>query len=88
MEARHYNEAIGADSLVVYGFSITSANLVMADGKSLEDVGVIPDELLLPSAEDLAADKDPVMSHALELAGVTMDPAAAGKLFPFEWPKI
>jgi hypothetical protein len=88
MEARHYDESIGVDAKIFYGFSITSANLVMTDGKSLEDIGVTPDEMVLPAATDLAEGKDPVLSRAAELAGTKLDPVAAGKLFPFEWPSI
>jgi C-terminal processing protease CtpA/Prc len=88
MEARHYNESVGVDYKVFYGFSISSANLVMTDGKSLEGTGVTPDEMVLPTATDLAEGKDPVLSRAAELAGTKLDPVAAGKLFPFEWPSL
>jgi C-terminal processing protease CtpA/Prc len=88
MEAREIPEWFGTDSKIYYGLSITSANLVMTDGKSLENTGVTPDDKLLPTAADLADGKDPVMSHALQLAGITMDPSAAGKLFPYEWPDL
>jgi len=86
MEAKEYTDSQGVESKIFYGFSISHANLIMSDGKSLEGTGVTPDQLILPSAEDLAAGRDPVLSHAVVLAGGTLDPAAAGKLFPYEWP--
>ena len=85
MEALHYSGSQGADTKIFYSFSITDADLIMKDGKSLEHVGVIPDEIMLPTAKDLAAGRDPVLSRAVEIAGAHIDPAAAGKLFPIEW---
>ena len=58
--------------------------MIMPDGNSLEHHGVIPDELRLPSAEDLSAGRDVVMSYAASLHGVTLDPLEAGKLFDFQ----
>jgi len=88
MEARPYSESLGADTKIFYGFNITDADLIMADGKSLEHTGVTPDEIVLPTAKDLAAGRDPAMARAAELAGLPMDPVAAGKLFPFEWQPL
>lgn len=85
MEALHYSASQGTDTKIFYGFSITDADLIMKDGKSLEHVGVTPDEIVLPSAKDLARGWDPVMSRAVEIAGGHIEPAAAGKLFPIEW---
>lgn len=85
MEARHYPYEQGADVKFFYGFSVTEADLIMTDGKSLEHVGVAPDERSLPMGQDIASGADPVLAHAFELAGLTITPAEAGKLFPFEW---
>ena len=85
MEAREYTEKLGTDSVVFYGVSVTEADVIMTDGKSLEHVGVTPDVVLLPSAADLAAGRDPVLAHAADTLGVKITPEAAGKLFPYEW---
>jgi C-terminal processing protease CtpA/Prc len=87
MEARHYQYHLGFERELFYGASITDADLIMTDGKSLEKVGVMPDEVLIPTGADIAAGRDPVMARAVELAGGNITPEAADKLFPIEWPK-
>jgi C-terminal processing protease CtpA/Prc len=84
MSARHYGYEYGVDVVIFYGASITVADMIMPDGNSLEHHGVIPDEVRLPSAEDLASGRDAVMSYAASLQGVTLDPVEAGKLFDFQ----
>jgi len=86
MESRYYPNSFGGDLVFFYGTSITDADVIMPDGKSLEHVGVTPDDLVLPTATDLANGRDPVMAHAAQLAGVQLTPEAAGRLFPYEWP--
>lgn len=85
MEALMYPFVQGDPVLIFYGFLVTDADILMKDGRSLESAGVIPDELLLPSGQDLALGRDPVMARAATLAGLDLDAVAAGKLFPFEW---
>jgi len=87
MESRYHGHEVGVDVVAFYGASITEADLIMSDGKSLEHVGVTPDELKLPTAKDLAALRDPVLAYAISLTGSTMTPEKAGALFPVEWRK-
>jgi C-terminal processing protease CtpA/Prc len=92
MESRVYPMQIGVtggnELIVFYGASITHDDLIMTDGKSLEKVGVTPDVEIIPTGADLAASRDPVLAKAADLAGAKLDPAAAGKLFPFEWAPL
>jgi C-terminal processing protease CtpA/Prc len=86
MEARDYTDHIGIDTLIYFGASITHADLIMPDGKSLERAGVVPDEIVLPTAEDIAAGRDPVLARAAEVAGAKLSAQTAGRLFPYVWP--
>jgi carboxyl-terminal processing protease len=85
MESRHFDEKLGADTIILYGASITEWDLIMGDGKSLEHTGVTPDEILLPNALALATARDPVLAHAAASLGVKLSPEDAGKAFPYEW---
>lgn len=84
MASRQYWDQAGLDFVVYFGVSVTVWDLIMTDGNSLEHRGVTPDQVKLPSGEDLAAKRDVVLSHAASLAGVTLDPLEAGKLFVVE----
>jgi len=88
MEAREYPFTAGMDILIVFGASVTDADLIMSDGKSLEKTGVTPDEIVLPTPSQLAGGEDPVLARAAELAGIKLDGLAAGKLFPYEWAPL
>jgi C-terminal processing protease CtpA/Prc len=87
MTSRLYDHQTGVGQVLYFGNSVTIADLIMSDGKSLEKLGVVPDETLLPTGEDLAAKRDPILSRAAEMLGVKLDPAKAGTLFPKEWRK-
>jgi C-terminal processing protease CtpA/Prc len=76
---------IGALKMTDFGIVATAADLITADGKSLEQVGVTPDVLMLPTAEDMSTNSDPVLAHAASLLGVSLDPKKAGQMFPTEW---
>lgn len=83
-----YMQGLGYGREIAYGISMTEADVIMTDGKSLEHVGVTPDESILPTAADIAARRDPVMVRALELAGVKISAEEAGKFFPKQWSDI
>jgi C-terminal processing protease CtpA/Prc len=79
-ESSGYFHTIGTELIIVYGASVTISDLVMPDGGKLENVGVTPDELMLPTGEDIAAGSDPVLAHALTFLGVPFTPKDAGAL--------
>ena len=85
MVAKHYDHQHGVGSILYFGTSITTADMIMSDGKSLENIGVTPDLVLIPEGADLAAKRDPVLSHAAKLAGIALEPEKAGSLFPKVW---
>lgn len=87
MRSRYYGHSLGVDITTFYGSNITDADLLMTDGKSIENVGVTPDELLLPTGADMSARRDPVLARAMTLAGLKTAPEKAGALFPVQWAK-
>ena len=87
MESKYYRRDEGSVRVLGFGVSLTSADVVTPDGKSLENVGVTPDELLLPTAQDMSLGLDPVLAYAASLVGVELDSKKAGELFPVEWKR-
>jgi C-terminal processing protease CtpA/Prc len=85
MRSRVHVYQMGLVTAFFYGAGVTDADVVMADGTSLEKVGVTPDQLVIPDAIELSSQRDPVLSRAASLAGVKLEPVEAGKLFPFKW---
>jgi C-terminal processing protease CtpA/Prc len=75
------------DAPVLFGLMITDADIIMTDGKSLEWVGVAPDKVVLPTADDLRNRRDPALAYAVSLAGIELAPEKAGTLFAAKDPK-
>jgi carboxyl-terminal processing protease len=87
MQSRTFDHQTGTDTVIFFGVSVTNADVIMSDGKSLEGVGVTPDELLLPTAADLAAKRDPALARAAAIVGFELPQDKAGEMFPVEWRK-
>ena len=66
--ARVFPGVVGSVYSVFYATEIAVARAVMADGEGLEGKGVQPDELCVPTTDDLRSGKDPCLNRALELA--------------------
>jgi C-terminal processing protease CtpA/Prc len=88
MESIFFSHQTGIDIVAPYGVSVTVADLIMKDGKSLEKTGVIPDEKIIPTAQDIAKRRDPVLSKAVKNLGFDMSAEDAGKLFAKEKDKF
>ena len=81
MTSRMFPHKVGVGAVAFYATSITVGDVRMSDGASLEKAGVEPDEVVLPTAGDLAAGRDPVLAQAIALAGGAITPEEAGRLF-------
>jgi C-terminal processing protease CtpA/Prc len=75
----------GQGTIINYAAEVTVARLLMTDGADLEGTGVTPDVKSIPTPEDLANGRDPVLAAAAGLAGAHLSPEEAGKLFPVIW---
>jgi len=87
MEVGRYRHETYVDTNVFYATTVTEADLRMADGNSLEHLGVVPDIEILPAAGDLASGRDPAMAKAAGLVGTKISPEEAGTMFPYEDPQ-
>src|SRR3954470_24593624 len=80
--ANYYSRSVGADVLVPFGVQIATARVIFPGNEDLEKKGVTPDQVCLPTGEDLAAGKDPCKVKAYELAAELAkkgSPNVAGK---------
>lgn len=82
MLAQHLSLSAGNEiRFILYGASVTVADLLMKDGQSLEGIGVTPDEVVNPTAADIREGRDPAMARAAKLAGLDLSPEAAWSQF-------
>lgn len=81
MTSRIFPHKVGVGAVAFYATSVTVGDVRMSDGASLEKIGVEPDESVLPTPADLAARRDPALAHAIAMAGGSLTPDQAGKLF-------
>jgi carboxyl-terminal processing protease len=81
MEARtRFVLASEGENVIAAAANVTIADVAMPDGGRLEKTGVTPDFLVLPTAADLAAGRDPALARTLKFLGHDIDPAAAWAL--------
>lgn len=87
MERTLSQMSVGLMRSIPIALSATKADIIMPDGTRLERVGVVPDELILPTPQDMGEGNDPVLARAASLAGIEMDSKKAGRLFTREWQR-
>jgi len=63
------------------GVSLSVGDLVMSDGRRLEETGVVPDLASVPTGQALAEKTDPVLAYAVTLCGARISEEDAGKFY-------
>ena len=66
--AHFFWRLISFGDLIYYGTEIAFSKFVLENGEELENRGVTPDEMCVPTINDLKTDKDPCLDRALALA--------------------
>lgn len=59
---------VGSVYSIYYALEIAIGRVVMSDGAGLENRGVLPDVLCVPTSSDLRSERDPCLEKALDLA--------------------
>lgn len=75
---RNIVSMLATAAIIRVGMSVTVADVIMRDGSRLENTGVIPDEILQPTAIALARKTDPVLAYAAVKFGADVSPEQAG----------
>jgi C-terminal processing protease CtpA/Prc len=71
----------GFETFSFFGMSITVADLIMSDGKRLENFGVLPDVGVGPTGFALLNGQDPVLAYAAGKFDAKLTPEQAGKYY-------
>jgi C-terminal processing protease CtpA/Prc len=87
MGSYFYGHDAGFQKYVTYTVQLTVQDLIMNDEGRLENTGVMPEWIVLPTGADIAAKRDPQMTKALALAGVQIDPVQAAKIYGKDFGK-
>jgi hypothetical protein len=69
------------EALIRVFMSTTIGDVIMRDGSRLEHKGVVPDQVLQPTATALKMKYDAVLSYAAVNFGATLSPEDAGKFY-------
>lgn len=85
MQSVQKSLSMGGNDEILYGVSVTNADVIMSDGNSLEHIGVMPNQRVITTPADLAANRDPVLAMAIKLLGGDISPEQAGKIFQYKW---
>jgi C-terminal processing protease CtpA/Prc len=85
MERKYHFMQVGIVRQIPVAISATNADVIMPDGARLEKVGVEPDKLLLPTAQEMSMGHDPVLAYAASLVGIELDSKKAGGLLHNAW---
>ena len=85
MERKLQQMHVGLMRAIPCAMSATSADVIMPDGTRLEDVGVTPDKLVLPTPHEMSVGHDPVLAQAASLVGIELDAKKAAGLVSTEW---
>jgi C-terminal processing protease CtpA/Prc len=72
---------------VDWGVTVSVEDIIMGDGNRLENTGVTPEWIVVPTGADIAAKRDPQMTKALALAGIQVDPVQAAKIYSKDFGK-
>jgi carboxyl-terminal processing protease len=64
----YYSEHLGTERVVPFGVQIAVAKIVLTGGEELENRGVTPDVLCVPTGDDLAQHRDPCLREAVKVA--------------------